>query len=72
MAAQIVRPSHAATQERGFLASIFGRFTGSFAEYRRFNRTRNELDSLTDRELADIGLNRADIDNVAWRCAHRR
>lgn len=72
MAAQIVRPAHAATQERGFFAGLFGRVTGSLTEYRRFNRTRNELDSLTDRELADIGLNRADIDHVAWRCAHRR
>lgn len=71
MATQVVRPSTAA-QERGFLASIFARFGGAMTEYRRFSRTRNELDALTDRELADIGLNRADIEDIAWRCANRR
>lgn len=31
----------------------------------RINRTTNELDALSDRELEDIGLTRADIDRVA-------
>lgn len=30
-----------------------------------YNRTRNELSRLSDRELQDLGINRADIRSVA-------
>lgn len=36
-----------------------------FGRARVYRRTRNELRGLTDRELADIGINRYDIDDVA-------
>lgn len=31
----------------------------------RINQTRRELESMTDRELADIGINRGDINRIA-------
>lgn len=33
--------------------------------FRQFHRTIDELSKLTDRELADIGLDRSDIPRVA-------
>jgi len=39
--------------------------------WRRYNRSLNELSRLGDRELADIGISRSDIHAVAWREAHR-
>ena len=35
---------------------------------RRYNRTRRELLALSDAELLDIGLERADIENIARNC----
>ena len=40
------------------LANFFGRASV-------YHRTKNELRGLTDRELADIGISRFDIDEVA-------
>lgn len=40
-------------------------------ESRRYRRTRVELAALSDRELDDIGLCRADIESVARACADR-
>jgi uncharacterized protein YjiS (DUF1127 family) len=34
-------------------------------EYKRYRRTVTELSNLTNRDLADIGLSRADIHRVA-------
>lgn len=33
----------------------------TFSEWRRNRRAERDLDSLSDRELADLGLSRADI-----------
>jgi uncharacterized protein YjiS (DUF1127 family) len=33
--------------------------------WKRYNRTLSELRSLSNRELADVGINRADIKRVA-------
>ena len=41
-------------------------------EWRAYNRSLSELNSLGDRELADIGISRSDIPRVAWNSAHRR
>jgi uncharacterized protein YjiS (DUF1127 family) len=35
-------------------------------EWKRYNRSLNELNRLGDRELADIGISRSDIPRVAW------
>lgn len=41
-------------------------------EWKRYNRSLNELSRLGDRELADIGISRCDIPRVAWNAAHER
>jgi len=40
-------------------------------EWRRYNQSVAELYRLGDRDLADIGITRADIPRVAWEAAHR-
>ena len=40
-------------------------------EWRRYNRSLTELNALGDRELADIGISRSDIQRVAWNAAHQ-
>lgn len=40
-------------------------------EWRRYNQSLSELSRLGDRELADIGISRSDIQRVAWTAAHQ-
>jgi uncharacterized protein YjiS (DUF1127 family) len=40
---------------------------GKFKEWRSYRRTVRELSALSNRELADLGINRADIPFVARR-----
>jgi uncharacterized protein YjiS (DUF1127 family) len=54
------------------LGSLFSRVTAWVDEQRRYRRTVEELSYLTERELADIGLSRSDIDLVARNCAAGR
>jgi uncharacterized protein YjiS (DUF1127 family) len=37
----------------------------SYSNWKRFRNTCNELQRLTNRELADLGMSRADIPSVA-------
>jgi uncharacterized protein YjiS (DUF1127 family) len=43
-----------------------------FREWKRYNRSLSELSRLGDRELADIGISRSDIQRVAWGAARLR
>ncbi|MRU16060.1 DUF1127 domain-containing protein [Roseovarius sp. A21] len=56
----ITRPHAAPT---GLIA-----FFAAFIAWKDARATRKALSALTDRELEDIGLNRADIDRVAKAC----
>ena len=38
-------------------------------QWKQYNRSLNELSRLGDRELADIGIVRSDIEAVAWQSA---
>jgi uncharacterized protein YjiS (DUF1127 family) len=40
-------------------------------QWRRYNQSLRELNRLGDRELADIGISRSDINRVAWECSER-
>jgi len=40
---------------------------GKYKDWRAYRRTVNELSGLSNRELADLGINRADIPFVARR-----
>jgi uncharacterized protein YjiS (DUF1127 family) len=42
-----------------------------FQAWKRYNKGLRELNSLGDRELADIGISRSDIPRVAWDSANR-
>ena len=44
---------------------IFARLRQSFADYRKYLATYDELNALSDRELADIGLSRLDVRDIA-------
>jgi uncharacterized protein YjiS (DUF1127 family) len=42
-----------------------------FRAWRRYETSLRELSSLGDRELADIGVARSDIQRIAWETARR-
>lgn len=46
--------------------SWFWRYLNFLATWREHRRVIKELNSLTDKELNDIGINRADIDRLVW------
>lgn len=45
--------------------SLLARLRKSLADHRAYLATYNELDALSDRELADIGLSRLNVRDVA-------
>jgi uncharacterized protein YjiS (DUF1127 family) len=47
-------------------------FVSLFRAWQRYDASLRELSLLHDRELADIGLVRADVSRVAWHHAHQR
>ncbi len=53
------------------LADRFGALLDRWREARAlraaYRRTLNEMRALSDRDLADIGICRADIEDIAWR-----
>jgi uncharacterized protein YjiS (DUF1127 family) len=40
-----------------------------YSTWKRFNRTVSELNSLSERELADLGISRSDIRRIAREAA---
>ena len=50
---------------------IFARLRQAFADHRRFLATYDELNALNDRELADIGLSRLNVRDVARQAVYR-
>ena len=64
--------AHALNTTTTATSSLMARLRGvaesartSWALHREYKRTFNELDSLTDRHLADIGVRRSDIVDLA-------
>lgn len=51
------------------LASLIEAAKTRFARYRMYRRTVNELSELSNRDLADLGLNRSMIRRVALQAA---
>ena len=45
--------------------TMFNFFSDGFKRWNRYNITKRELDLLTDRELADLGIMRSDIPRIA-------
>ncbi len=50
----------------GSSRGVFADLKRRFADYRRYRQTLRELDSLSDRDLADLQLSRFSIKEVAW------
>jgi uncharacterized protein YjiS (DUF1127 family) len=59
----------AATGLPGFLAGLRQSIATRIRKNRVFHDTRAELEAMTDRELADIGLTRFMIDDIAAQAA---
>jgi uncharacterized protein YjiS (DUF1127 family) len=53
-----------------FASTMFTSITRTVNAWRRAETVRRELSQLSDRELADIGINRSDIDRIADEEAH--
>jgi uncharacterized protein YjiS (DUF1127 family) len=47
------------------VSGLLARISKSFADYRMFRQTLDELDSLNDRELADLGMSRLSVRDIA-------
>ena len=71
MATQLVNGYAGASRraEAHGIAGLVHRLRARGEEYARYVRTRDELAGLTDRELADIGLVRGDIERIARQAA---
>lgn len=54
----------------GRFGGFIGGVSARFAQYRTYRRTLDELESLTDRELADLGIARHALRAVAYRAAY--
>jgi uncharacterized protein YjiS (DUF1127 family) len=50
---------------------MFATLVRFIQEWKRYNRSLSELSRLGDRELADIGISRSDIPQIAWETAHQ-
>ena len=53
------------------LSNLTANLARRFVQFRTYHRTLNELSKLTDHELADIGIHRANIGAVAHGFAAR-
>ncbi|MGI1661077.1 DUF1127 domain-containing protein [Palleronia sp. KMU-117] len=51
-------------------ASIFGSIAERVRRYRMYRQTLAELHTLTDRELADLGLSRSMVRSLAYQAAY--
>jgi uncharacterized protein YjiS (DUF1127 family) len=63
------RPSAGITRKSPVM---FANLVRLIREWKRYNRSLAELSRLGDRELADIGISRSDIQRVAWNATHQR
>ena len=50
---------------------MLSHFIRMLRAWRRYDASLRELSSLGDRELADIGVARCDIQRIAWETARR-
>ena len=56
----------------GTLALYFNAAAARHATRRVYKTTLNELQSLSNRELADLGLHRSELTRVAWEAAQNQ
>ena len=63
--ASITENQSAVTFSHSFGATLTA-WSERFARYRKFNATKRELNALSNRELADLGLTRSNINSIAY------
>lgn len=63
--ASITENQSAVTFSYSFGATLTA-WSERFALYRKFNATKRELNALSNRELADLGLTRSNINSIAY------
>lgn len=54
------------------MSGLFAQFGAALARHRVYRRTLDELRQLSDRELADLGISRASIGDIAREAAYGR
>ena len=54
------------TRKGGFIGGL----TQRFARYKTYRRTLDELESLSDRDLADLGISRLTLRSIAYKAAY--
>ena len=54
------------------IESLYSHFNAKLTQYLHYRRTVRELALLSDRDLADLGINRCDIDFLARNAAKAR
>ena len=52
------------------LSGVLGGLTQRFERYKTYRRTLDELNSLSTRELADLGIHHSQIRAIAYRAAY--
>jgi len=62
--------THDKTTHTGEMGGWIARVRKSIAEFRLYRRTMEELESLSDRELSDLGLSRASLRDVALQAVY--
>ncbi len=60
-------PSSARQSKR---AHYFEGLVRRYSQYRSYRQTLDELQSLSDRELADLGVHRSQLRSIAYRAAY--
>lgn len=63
--------STAIAHNGGFLSRIVSGLTERYARYTTYRKCMDELSSLSNRELRDLGLNRSMIRSLAYEEAYR-
>ena len=61
------RPGKEAGERKKIMFASIARLLDS---WKRYSAAVQELSHLSDRELADIGISRSDIERIAWEHAH--
>ena len=54
------------TRKAGFIGGL----TQRFERYKTYRRTLDELESLSDRDLADLGVSRLTLRSIAYKAAY--
>lgn len=62
--------THANVQTGSALNALFSDWKAAIARRFAFRKTLRELDALTNRELADLGLQRSELRRVAYQAAY--